>query len=324
MDTFKDKQVLVTGGSGFIGRHLIKRLVELGANVFATEHENLINIDGVTSIPCDIGSPRGEVYYAILRSKPNFVFHLAAQAIVGNAEIATTNTFDVNTMGTLSVLDYLRYSDSLVQAVVVASTDKVYGRHEYLPYTETHSLIGNRQIYETSKLCADNIAQMAAYNWKLPVAITRCGNVFGPGDHHYNRLIPGTILSYLSNKPPQIRSNGQHYRDYIYIDDIVDGYLRLAKYRSEISTNSPLIVNFGTAQPSRVLDIVSMISEHFSKLLVPDIMYEAKDEIQRQYVGYDLAHALFGWKANTRLRDGIAKTVEWYTNNYSNIHAGDW
>lgn len=308
---FLNKRVLITGSSGFIGSHLARRLALLGARVAVTEHDTPIRDSGYTVYPCDLKN-RANVRELVQDTLPHFVFHLASQAIVNEAEDEVYNTFETNVMGSLNLLSCLHDVDrDILHGIIVSSSDKVFGRHENLPYTEQHELRGNWQVYETSKLCEDNIAQMSYHDWGLPMGITRCGNVYGGGDYHWNRLIPGIIRSYIRNEVPVIRSNGQYYRDYVYIDDIIDGYIKFAEFKYYAS-DSLDIVNLGTGSPSRVLDVAAIIAEQFTNASPPEIGYRADREIHRQYVGSDLAMELFDWKATTKLKDGVVKTVKWY------------
>jgi CDP-glucose 4,6-dehydratase len=308
---FLNKRVLITGASGFIGSHLAKRMWELGAHVSVTQHNTEIDNTNYNVFPCDLRNS-SRVYQVVQDVIPHFVFHLASQAIVNDAEDQVHNTFGTNAMGTLNLMTALcEIPSAMLHGVIVASTDKVYGRHEDLPYTEHHELRGNCQVYETSKLCEDHIAQMAYNNWELPIGITRCGNVYGGGDFHWDRLIPGIIRSYIAGDVPTIRSTGQYYRDYVYIDDIVDGYVKFAEYKY-YSSNELDIVNLGTGKPSRVLDVVAMLADHFQFPQFPQISGRAVKEIHRQYVGSDLAMELFKWKPEVSLANGLAQTVDWY------------
>src|SRR6185295_10142324 len=115
-----------------------------------------------------------------------------------------------------------------VKQIVVASSDKAYGDHDKLPYDEGAALMG-RHPYDVSKSCADLLAQAYATTYKLPVAVTRCGNFYGGGDLNWNRLVPGTIRSVLRGQPPVIRSDGKFVRDYFYIEDGAAAYILLAE-----------------------------------------------------------------------------------------------
>src|SRR5581483_6435846 len=155
------------------------------------------------------------------------VFHLAAQTIVGIANRNPVSTFESNVRGTWSVLEACRRTPT-VRQVLLASSDKAYGTHETLPYSENAPLQG-RHPYDVSKSCADLIGQSYAVTYGLPVCITRCGNLYGGGDLNWNRLVPGTIRSAFRGERPVIRSDGTYIRDYFYVEDGVLAYLGLAE-----------------------------------------------------------------------------------------------
>src|SRR5204863_7962291 len=116
----------------------------------------------------------------------------------------------------------------LVKQIVIASSDKAYGDHEELPYSESAPLAG-RHPYDVSKSCKDLISQSYATTFGLPVAVTRCGNFYGGGDLNFNRIVPGTVRSVLRDEAPVIRSDGTYVRDYFYVEDGSAAYLHLAE-----------------------------------------------------------------------------------------------
>src|SRR5262249_50690219 len=148
-------------------------------------------------------------------------------------------------------LEACRACSRLVSRVVVASSDKAYGSHPRLPYTEETPLRGCFP-YDVSKACADLITQSYHHTYRLPVAITRCGNLYGGGDLNFNRLVPGTIRSVFAGEAPIIRSNGQFVRDYFYVRDAADAYLCLAERLSE-ERHWGQAFNLGTETPLSVL-----------------------------------------------------------------------
>src|SRR5262249_38297346 len=129
--------------------------------------------------------------------------------------------------GAWNLLESCRRSPG-VKAIVAASSDKAYGDQETLPYSENTPLEG-RHPYDVSKSCADLIAQAYGNTYKLPVAVTRCGNFYGGGDLNWNRLVPGTIRSIIRAERPVIRSDGQFVRDYFYVEDAAAAYMLLAE-----------------------------------------------------------------------------------------------
>src|SRR5207249_3844304 len=156
------------------------------------------------------------------------VFHLGAQTLVGTALRYPLATLEANIRGTYHILEACRIHRALVQRIIVASTDKAYGEAYRLPYIEETPLAG-RHPYDVSKSCTDLLAQCYHYTYDLPVAIARCGNIYGGGDLHWSRIVPGTIRSLLTGRRPVIRSDGTFVRDYIYIRDVVEAYLQLAE-----------------------------------------------------------------------------------------------
>src|SRR6266849_4334314 len=239
-DGWKDRTVLVTGIGGFVGGGLAAGLLARGATVVGVLRDSgggrlleaLGIVDRIELVHGSINTP-GVVERAINEYEVDTVFHLAAQAIVGVANRSPLSTFESNITGTWQVLEASRQSPT-VQSVVVASSDKAYGNQRVLPYTEDTPLSGIYP-YDASKVCTDVLARSYAATYNLSVAVTRCANIYGPGDLNWSRLIPGTIRSALDGAPPIIRSDGTPERDYLYLDDAVEGYLRVASHLPAIA-----------------------------------------------------------------------------------------
>jgi CDP-glucose 4,6-dehydratase len=238
------------------------------------------------------------------------VFHVAAQAIVGSATRDPVPTFETNVRGTWNVLEACRRSPK-VRAVVVASSDKAYGDHEVLPYTEDMPLQA-RQPYEVSKSCADLIAQAYAHSYDLPVAITRCGNFYGGGDMNWNRVVPGTIRSVVCGERPVIRSDGHFVRDYFYIEDAAAAYMLLAE---RLACNPELkgqAFNFSNENRTSVLDLVNLILRKMDSDLLPVVQNQPSKEIRSQYLSAGLARRILGWAPMFTLEEGLERTIAWY------------
>ena len=239
------------------------------------------------------------------------VFHLAARAIVPEARANPVATFEANIRGTWTLLDTCRQCSDVVSEVVVASSDKAYGRSENLPYTEEMPLAG-RQPYEVSKACADLLAQCYHHAYGLPVAVARCGNVYGGGDLNWSRLIPGTIAALELGRRPDIRSDGTHIRDYIYVEDVAGAYIRLAEVLSEDSIGGQAF-NFSTESRTTVLDIVDKLRSLMGcGHLEPDVRGTAEDEIPAQYLSAAKARSILKWNPQYDLDSGLPPTIEWY------------
>ncbi len=239
------------------------------------------------------------------------VFHLGAQTIVGTASRSPLSTFEGNIRGTWNLLEACRICPRLVQRVIVASSDKAYGEHETLPYTEDAPLVG-RFPYDVSKSCADLITFSYHATYGVPAAVTRCGNLFGPGDLNFNRLIPGTIRSVLQDERPVIRSDGTFVRDYFFVRDAVDAYLELAERVGEAECTGRAF-NFGNERPLSVLEVVAMLLALMGRPdLQPEVRNEATHEIQRQYLDCARARTVLGWRPQRTLEEGLRSTIAWY------------
>jgi CDP-glucose 4,6-dehydratase len=242
--------------------------------------------------------------------KIDTVFHLAAQAIVGTANRNPLSTFEANIKGTWVVLEACRLHPTVMR-VVVASSDKAYGEHDTLPYQETFALQG-RHPYDVSKSCADLIALAYFTTYQTPVCITRCGNLFGPGDLNFNRIIPGTIRSALAGQRPVIRSDGSPVRDYVYVKDAVAAYLVLAEKMDDPKLHGQAF-NFGTGEPVSVLELTRKVLAAAGRPdLEPDVQNTTSGEILRQYLSAERAQTKLGWVPSRKLDERLRETVAWY------------
>lgn len=321
---WRDRPVLVTGGSGLVGTWLVRKLVEQGAQVVCvvrdwvpqseligtTLHERVILVRG------DIGD-QNLMERALGEYEIDTVIHLAAQTIVGIANRNPVSTFASNIEGTWSVLEACRRSP-LVRQIVVASSDKAYGDQEKLPYTEDAPLMG-RHPYDVSKSCADLIAQSYAKTYGLPVAITRCGNFYGGGDLNWNRIVPGTIRSVLRSKAPVIRSDGQSIRDYFYVEDGALSYMLLAEKLAADPTLKGEAFNFSNELQMTVLDLTAKILQAMGSNLQPVIRNEATNEIRHQYLSAEKARRVLNWKPIFTLDEGLQKAIEWYRHHLTDV-----
>lgn len=312
-----DRPTLVTGCTGLLGSWLTSALVDSGAQVVGlirdeVPHSHLRR----SGYQARIAVVRGDVtdYELIERTLNEYeievVFHLAAQTTVTVANRAPLSTFETNIKGTWTVLEAARRSPK-VRRIVVASSDKAYGSLPTLPYREDMPLRGSHP-YDVSKACADLIAQAYAATYDLPVAITRCANLYGGGDLNWNRIVPGTIRSVLRNEPPIVRSDGTPVRDYLYVKDAVRAYLQLAESldRPEVQGEA---FNFGTNRPVTVLEMVRAIIEAAgSPGLEPVILGTASNEIQQQFLDSTKAREVLGWRPRYDLEQGLRETVAWY------------
>lgn len=351
------KRVLITGADGFVAAHLIKKLLSLEAVVIATVRHNrplktldLLKDAGFNVQPdieyCDL-LDYDEIRRICDRHQIDTVFHLAATAIVSAAANSPMSTIENNVMGTLNILEVARVSS--IPRVLIASTDKSYGDHatddyEKLPYKENYALRG-LDVYSSSKVCADMIAQTYAFQFKLPVMICRSSNIYGPGDLNFTRLIPRTIMRLMSNKAPVINIGNENVlREYIYVEDVVDAYLLMAEnideYYGKDHVNMPRsgaetygwpAFNVGSYTTEHLDDIKKCTSIKSVSSLINILRKEVNDldpitipkpanfiEIPDQYIDASKLFAL-GFVPKVSFEEGIIKTIDWYKENFSKL-----
>ena len=317
---WKGMNVLVTGADGFIGSHIAKALADKRANVttIVRDVKKTSNLD-VLNLRSKVNVIHGDLVNfhdcerTINEYDIQFVFHIAAQAIVGPANRSPLSTFESNIKGTWNILEACRLSKT-VKGLIVASSDKAYGQQKKLPYTEESQLNGYYP-YDASKACAEILARCYYMTYNLPLAITRNANTYGPADMNMSRIIPDVITTILRGEQPIIRSDGTPERDYMYIKDAVSAYLTLAEnlHRKEVVGQA---FNFGTGKPISVIDLYNKIIKLMGKNTKPKILGEAKNEIDRQYLAIDKVKKILKWQPGYTIDRGLKETIEWYRQNY--------
>lgn len=315
---WKDQRVLVTGATGIVGSWLVKALLAQKAYVVAL----IRDIDPQSELYRSKDDQRvsvvngqledyGSLERAINEHEISTVFHLGAQPIVGVANRSPLPTFESNIRGTYNLLEACRIHKSLVKQIVVASSDKAYGIQEKLPYTEDMPLRG-KQPYEVSKSCTDLISQAYFYTYGLPVAIARCGNIYGGGDLNWSRIVPSTIRSFFFRNSPIIRSDGTFVRDYIYVKDVVSAYMRIAQSLANESIAGEAF-NFSPERALTVFELVKVIGDIMDcRDIAPIIENKAQGEIHSQYLDSTKANQVLNWKPQYTLESGLEETVGWY------------
>jgi len=317
-EIWNQRRVLVTGATGLVGSWLCRRLLAEGAQVIALVRDLDPQSEFIRSGDvqrCTVVSGQLEDYATLERAisggEVDTVFHLGAQAIVGTALRSPLPTFESNIRGSYNLLEACRVHRDLVKRVVVASSDKAYGESAVLPYTEDMPLQG-RHPYDVSKSCTDLLAHTYATTYGLPIAIARCGNIFGGADLNWSRIVPGSIRLVLEDKAPVLRSDGTFTRDYLYVEDVVDAYLALAEHahREDVRGQG---FNFSPEKQLSVLELTRLILEVMGRSdLEPIIQNTARAEIKDQYLDASKAQRILGWATKISLRDGMERTVAWY------------
>lgn len=312
MEGLRGKRILVTGGTGFIGGHLVEELLKQDAKVIVID----IKLDPHSTFAIGKLQKRTTLEFVDIRNKkkvfaifnkynPVFVFHLAAEPTVLEGFDNPYSAFETNIMGTVHVLEAARAARS-TKGVIVASSDKAYGKTKKA-YKEDSPLRPDHP-YDVSKASADLIAQAYFATYKTPVVITRFGNVYGEGDLHLDRIIPGICEAIIKNKPLEIRSNGNYIRDYIYVKDVVDGYLKLLIH---INTIHGEAYNFSSTDTLSVLDLIDRIERVLKINLSYIIRNTAQNEIPYQHLD-DRKIRKLGWRPKYSLASTLRNVLKWY------------
>lgn len=319
-NSLREKRVLITGASGFIGSWLTQKLLEQQATVTALLHEwnpdsyfissgmihRVQNVVGVVEDYDLLEKTIGD--YGI-----NTVLHLAAVSVQGQAMKKPREALETNIRGTYNILEACRVHAHLIERVIVTSSDKAYGDSNILPYLETLPMQG-KHPYDVSKSCADLIARCYHHSYGLPVAVVRLANTYGGGDWNWSRLIPKTILSLLNNEPPLIYVplKGDFKRDFLYVEDLVNGYMAVLEGLANPEIQGEAF-NLGTGYCWTVMDIVNKIKQQMNyEHIEPVIVQKPHGEILHQSLSPEKAKTILGWTPHYNLDEGLAKTIDWY------------
>lgn len=310
------KTILVTGGAGFIGSHLTEKYVRQGYLVkvlddFSTGNVNniraLFNFKNFKLIRGDI---RNKELIQRTLAGVDIIFHLAAQIHVDRSIIDPRSTFEVNTLGTLNILEAALESE--VDLVVYASSSEVYGSAQHVQMNEKHPL-NPASPYAASKAAADRLC-FAYYNtYKLPVVIVRCFNTYGPrqSETRYAAAIPKFIRRVIQGLPPVIYGDGKQTRDYMYIGDAVKAYDLVLKTHENLFGKA---VNFGTGKEISILELAELIIKLCNQegSLQPIHVAPRVGEVKRLCADITLAKKELGFESKYDLKKGLKEFIRWY------------
>lgn len=332
--SWKNRRVLVTGYEGFLGSWLTRFLLEAGARItgldIRTGRRDTIltrqERSAMRVVRQDVAEYR-PLAGLLRRDRPAFVFHLAAEALVGRCLDDPRRGFLSNIAGTWNVLEACRQVPA-TQAIVAASSDKAYGSHEQLPYREDFPLQGNHP-YDVSKSCADLLCAAYWHTYGTPVCVTRCGNLYGPGDYNFSRIVPEAMRCAIAGRTLVLRSDGSYVRDYVYVKDIAAAYILLAERMAESGTRpagrgrrgpprAPRVricgqaFNFSDEQPLSVRQVVDAVYRAAGSRPRLRILDRARFEIRDQYLDSRKSRQLLGWKPRYTLERAMEETLRWY------------
>ena len=308
---WKNKKVFVTGGAGFIGSHLVKRLIKEGADVtvLVRYQEKLDNIrvspiwDNIKLLESDIRN--SDISKRINEIKPDVIFHLAAFNHVGRSFTNVQECFEANAWGTANLLE--AYDD--YERFVYTSTSEVYGLQETTPFVET--MIPHPQSpYSVTKYTGELFALMKQRQKNLPISVIRPFNVFGPYQSP-SAVIPDLIVKALNGERIST-TKGEQTREFNFVENTIDGFLAIAEKKESIGQ----VINIGGGESCEVsiADLVKKIVKYSgskSEIGIGDIEYRP-NEIWRMYSNSEKAKKLLGWGPKTSFDDGLKKTIDWF------------
>jgi UDP-glucose 4-epimerase len=309
------KKVLVTGGSGFIGSHLVKRLVDDGADVtvLVRYQEKLDNIrsspvwEKISLLESDVRN--SDISKKLNELAPQVIFHLAAFNHVGRSFSNVQECFDVNAWATANLLEaYDGY-----ERFVYTSTSEIYGLQDKVPFVET--MIPQPQSpYSVTKYTGELYALMKQRQKNLPISVIRPFNVFGPYQSP-SAVIPDLIVKALKGERIAT-TKGEQTREFNFVENTVDGFLAVAT--KEEAIGQAINIGGGESCEVSIADLVKKIAEYSgstSELGIGDIEYRP-NEIWRMYSDSSKAKELLGWEPKVSFDDGLKKTIKWFRGYY--------
>ena len=313
------KNILITGCTGLLGSWMAESLLKSDITIkgvalnqdlnFLLKSKGLLNEFEIKYL--DIADKTSVDDY-LKNNDFDAIVHLAAQTQVIEAIEDPIRTFKSNIQGTWNLVDSAMRKNL---PIVVASSDKAYGDSEILPYKENFPLNGIYP-YEFSKSATDMMCKTYRTTYNLPVTVLRCGNIYGGGDLNWDRLIPGVIKWLINNETPVLRSDGNYKRDWVYVEDVVNAYLKVTNALVENGLNVSDSYNFSSTDYLSVMEVYEKISEiHLGKYVEPIIENKANLEIKDQYLSSEKIFNELGIKSEFEIDTALEMTINWYKEN---------
>jgi CDP-glucose 4,6-dehydratase len=330
---FKNKKILITGHTGFKGSWLTSWMLKLGANITGVSndiptkesHYRYLKIDKkIKNFKIDIRDFT-KFKNIVLKTKPDFIFHLAAQALVKESYEKPFLTFQTNSIGTLNLLEILRYFKKKCTVVIITS-DKVYKNIESKRGYKENGILGGVDPYSASKATAEIIinSYLKSFFFKknnqVSVAVARAGNVIGGGDWAKNRLIPDCMKAWSKKKTVLLR-NPKSTRPWQHVLEAIWGYINLASNLRHNKRIHGQAFNFGPNQKSNhnVIKIVNLIKKNWKNIKWK--IQKNKNKIKETNIlKLDSTKSLktLNWKCALTINETMTMVSAWYNNYYFN------
>lgn len=327
MKIFKNKNILITGASGFLGGHTCEQLVQMNANVTLLFNDYKMNnyvfnrkLDKKVNIVYSDINASDKISEIISKYEINYIFHYAANSIVKKCVDEPLNAFRTNILGTATLLEACKKNIDQIDGFLCMESDKSYGSFDEkdLPYKEDQP-IKPKHIYEVSKACAGMVSMSYYHNFDLPVFIVRAANLYGPGDFNLSRIVPKTIYNINNNLDPILYEGvGSYIREFLYVEDAASIIIQLMSMIKEIKGQ---IINIGSGEKISINDFMNLLIKISNKKV--KIKLEKKDilfkEIEKQYLDIEKFKRILPEFQITKLEFGLSKTFNWYLNYFNNL-----
>jgi len=305
--------ILITGGAGFIGSHLARSLVKSGHRVTILDDfsngdlRNVWDLIREKKVKLIKGDIRDEKLLSDITHGIDTIFHLAAQIHVDKSVLEPKMTFDVNTIGTLNILDLAAKRD--FEKIIYASTSEVYGTALTEKIDENHPL-NPQSPYGASKAAADRLCYAYIQTYGMNITIARNFNTYGPfqKDTGYGAVISLFIKRALSDKPPIIYGPGNQTRDFMYIDDAVKAYELILESKKANGD----VFNFGSGVEISITELANLITKLCGKNLSPVHVEKRPGEVMRLCADTTKSQKVLGFKPGFTLEQGIKTYIDWF------------
>ena len=332
-------KILITGSSGFIGFHLSKKLLDKGHRVYGYDsmnnyydvrlkkaRYNILKKYKNFSFTKNKLENKNSLEKVFKKFKPSIVIHLAAQAGVRYSIEKPRVYLDSNITGSYNIIEVSKKFN--VKHLIMASSSSVYGANKRIPFKETDKTETQLSIYAATKKSNESMAHSYSNIWKVPITMLRFFTVYGPWGRPDMALFKFT-KGILANKKIDIYNNGKMYRDFTYIDDIVDGirllvnkipnHKNFGKYNNDsLSSVAPFrILNIGNTKKVFLLDFIKQIEKVLGKKAIRNYMPLQKGDVKQTLSNTSLLKKLTGYNPKTDYKSGIKKFLNWYLNYYN-------
>ncbi|MFC2115478.1 dTDP-glucose 4,6-dehydratase [Bacteroidota bacterium] len=339
-----EKTIIITGGAGFIGSHVVRlfvkkypnyRILNLDALTYAGNLENLTDLEGLPNY----GFVKGDIVDAefvngiFAEYRPDAVVHLAAESHVDRSILDPLSFINTNIIGTVNLLNACRSAweeDMEGKLFYHISTDEVYGSLGSEGYFTENTAYDPRSPYSASKASSDHLVRAYYHTYKLPVVLSNCSNNYGPNQFP-EKLIPLAINNIKNNSPVPIYGKGENIRDWLFVGDHAEAIDQVFHKGKQGKT-----YNIGGDNEWKNIDLIKLLCEIMdAKLNRSPGSSAGLIEFVKDRAGHDLRYAIdaslikgdLGWKPSVTFREGLEKTVAWYLSNQKwmdNILSGDY